>query len=130
MRRSQQLPKGDSPSLVTLTRSKQLALIPGYGLIWIIGAVSIWWFLQQLQAAARNLKAKETRNRAMVEAIPDMLFRYSREGVYLDAEIKSGAPIPHGNIIGQKVTNVLPADIAETLMQAIKRAISSGEMQS
>lgn len=34
------------------------------------------------------LRKNEARNRALVSTIPDMLFRYNREGIYLDAEVK------------------------------------------
>jgi diguanylate cyclase (GGDEF)-like protein/PAS domain S-box-containing protein len=84
------------------------------------------------------LRESEARNRALVEAMPDMLFRYSREGMYLDAEIKDNSRLStqlqrlfkDGNLIGQKITAVLSPGVAKLLMEAIGKAVATGELQA
>lgn len=120
-----------------LIKKRQLALLPGYAIFWTAGLGALWWFMRRLAASEQSLKQNLARNRAMVEAIPDMIFRYSRDGVYLDAEIKHDAKVAllikdklqEGGMTGQRIADVFPAEIAQTLLQAIDRTIRQREMQ-
>ncbi|MBM4235794.1 MAG: diguanylate cyclase [Firmicutes bacterium] len=84
-----------------------------------------------------QLKKSELRHRALVGAIPDLLFRYSSDGVYLDAVIKDAKLLHHKArqlhnskaLVGKSIAEVLPAEIAEKLMNGIIKALSSGEVQ-
>lgn len=84
-----------------------------------------------------NLRQSEARNRALVEAIPDILFRYNQRGDYLDVHIKdenmlhpsAKDAMKKGGLIGKNITEVLPTDIADILLDAIEMAIETGEPQ-
>lgn len=84
-----------------------------------------------------QLKESELRHRALVGAIPDLLFRYSSDGVYLDAVIKDEKLLHlkarqlynRKELVGNNVRAVLPEAIAETLLKGIKQVLSSGEIQ-
>lgn len=84
-----------------------------------------------------QLKKSELRHRALVEAIPDLLFRYNREGVYLDAEIKNEKLLHEkarqilksGSLVGKNITEVLPEKISAVLLNGIRQALSSKEIQ-
>lgn len=72
---------------------------------------------------------------AMLRAIPDTIFRMSRDGVYLDASIPEGAVLaapPYGEhgFLGRRVTDVLSPERAQMCMKAIEDACRTGQPQS
>lgn len=87
--------------------------------------------------AEEKMRENEARSRALVEAIPDMLFRYDQAGSYLDAQIKDINMLhpatrdiyKGGGLIGLNVRDVLPASTAELIIEMIQKAIKSGELQ-
>ena len=84
-----------------------------------------------------QLKESELRHRALVGAIPDLLFRYNSDGVYLDAVVKDEKLLHrkacqlHKSkaLVGKNIVEVLPEDLAETLLNGIRQVLSSGEIQ-
>jgi diguanylate cyclase (GGDEF)-like protein/PAS domain S-box-containing protein len=84
-----------------------------------------------------QLKESELRHRALVEAIPDLLFRYNSDGFYLDAVVKNKnllherAQKIYGNenLVGKNIVEVLPEGIAKILLNGIKETLSSGEIR-
>ncbi len=84
-----------------------------------------------------QLKESELRHRALVEAIPDLLFRYDSDGFYLDAVVtnknllheKAQKIYGNQNLIGKNIFEVLPEEIAKILLNGIKETLSSGEIR-
>jgi len=87
--------------------------------------------------AEEKMRENEARSRALVEAIPDMLFRYDQKGYYLDAQVKdvymlhpTACEIHSAEgLIDCNVLDVLPASTAELILEMIQKAIKSGELQ-
>src|SRR5437588_12211154 len=46
--------------------------------------------IENLKQQADELRKSEEKNRAMINAMPDIIFRHSRDGIYLDAKIPDG----------------------------------------
>ncbi len=121
----------------SLIHARSFSLLPGYGLIWIVGLIGIYLAVSRIQASSSALKDREARSRAMLQAIPDMFCRYSVDGRYLDIEIKENFPayelilekVKNNKFIGQDVASVLPIENAKKIIGAIKDAVSTGEMQ-
>ena len=89
------------------------------------------------QRVEDTLRQSEARNRALVEAIPDILFRYNQWGDYLDIQAKdqnmlhpmAKDAMEQGDLIGKNLTEFLPTEIADLLLEAIEKAIETGEPQ-
>ncbi|MEW6249154.1 MAG: PAS domain S-box protein [Planctomycetota bacterium] len=87
-------------------------------------------------ARGRTLQAlrdSETRNRAIVAAIPDLVFRQRRDGVYLDVRASDPAllAVPQADLVGRSIRELpLPAAFIEQVMAAIERTLASGELQT
>ena len=66
----------------------------------------------------------EARNSAMLRAIPDLMFVLLRDGTYLDYHARDPKRllVPPDTFIGQRVRDVMPAEIADMLMDALERA--------
>jgi PAS domain S-box-containing protein len=80
-----------------------------------------------------NLTASlhEAHNQAVLNVIPDLMFRIRRDGTYLDA--RSDRPedlaLPPEAMIGHTVYELLPPEIAQRRMHYVERALLTGEMQ-
>ena len=80
----------------------------------------------------RALRATEQRSRALLAAIPDNMFRVTRDGGYLDANIKDERylPVPAEELPRRNVREILPPDLAELVLSAVGRALDTGEPQT
>jgi PAS domain S-box-containing protein len=72
----------------------------------------------------------EERYRAMLDAIPDLMFRLDRQGYYLDFEGKQVVTQPREDIIGKHVTDLMPPDVAAVCLAAIRRTLETGQLQT
>jgi len=136
------LPPYDQPVSFTLTQVIRqywvwivlllLVLLLGWGFYWRMALMS-----RKIRQVADELKASETQSRALIAAIPDMLFRYDREGNYLDIEVKEHSLMmiktrdlyQKNELVGKNICDVLPSQIAENLLDRIKRAIDKNRLQ-
>jgi len=116
-------------SIVTVQASA-LALHDGHGNL--IGFASINRDITEQLQAEENLRASEQRNRALLNAIPDLMFLLTPDGVFLDYKADSSGDLilPPEAFLNRNVSEVLPPHLAEqviTNMEALKR---THEMQT
>jgi PAS domain S-box-containing protein len=80
----------------------------------------------------RALRATQQRSRALLDAIPDNMFRIRRDGSYLDANIKNERylPIPADQLPYRNVREILPPGIAELVIGAVERALDTRQPQT
>ena len=78
--------------------------------------------------SVQALRASERRNRALLDAIPDYMFRISRDGIYLDYHTHSpnDALTADGGIVGKHISAVLPPPVAAQLTTVIERVVETG----
>ena len=77
--------------------------------------------------ALDQLQKSENRNRVLVNAIPDMIFRVSKDGIFLDYKgNKDDLYFPPEVFLGKSVYDVLPLEVAEQCMISISRAPKGG----
>lgn len=81
--------------------------------------------------AEEALRRSEAKNRALLSAIPDLIIRLTKDGTYLDAIPARGVdtladPI---DMIGKKIYDALPLQVAQHWMQYVERALATGESQ-
>jgi PAS domain S-box-containing protein len=77
-------------------------------------------------------RVMESRSEALLEALPDSVFRLTRDGIYLDFRARDAEHylIEGESFIGTSIRDALPPDVAEGVMQAAERAFENGEMQA
>ncbi len=85
--------------------------------------------------AEGDLRQNEARSEALFAAIPDLVFRVNRDGVYLDARGARDSHLrihsePYSYTIGKSMYDVLPEPVARSIHEAIRRALDSGQMQA
>lgn len=84
---------------------------------------------RQLEA---ELKASQAHTSAILEALPDMVFVMDYDGTYLDYKGSPGeAPIaPPDQFLGKAVYNFMPGELGERILDKVRSALDSGEIQS
>lgn len=87
--------------------------------------------ITERKQAEAQLRASEARNRAIIEALPDLLVRVRRDGLYLDYIPAQDTPeIFAASRIGQYLADVLPPALVQRQLQAIERALATDQLQS
>jgi PAS domain S-box-containing protein len=81
--------------------------------------------------AEKSLRESEARNRAILNALPDLMFVYYRDGTYLDYHAIDPDVLyaPPEQFLGKKIQDILPAEAASAILALIEQAINTGEMQ-
>ncbi len=87
---------------------------------------------KKAEEAARQ---SEARSETLLAALPDLVFRLNRAGVYLDTRgdlqrrLRSfDQPLDH--VIGRSMYELIPLPVAALIHQKIQAALDSGEVQS
>jgi PAS domain S-box-containing protein len=77
-----------------------------------------------------SLRESEARNRAIADAVPDLLFQLTPDGVYLDYRARdiSNLFVPPEAFLGKNMRDVLPAEVAAGAQSAITEALSAGRL--
>ena len=73
-----------------------------------------------------KLRHSETRNRAIVSALPDLLFRLDAQGTVLD--FQTGNPqdllLPPSAFLNRRIADILPSTVAQPAMAALANALA------
>ncbi|MBE9054242.1 PAS domain S-box protein, partial [Nostocales cyanobacterium LEGE 11386] len=77
-----------------------------------------------------QLRESEARYQAILAAIPDLMFRISRDGQYLDLKAEgANVTLPKEEIVGRNMRDILPGDVAAISQEAIAKTLDSGTLQ-
>ncbi|MFM9265731.1 PAS domain S-box protein [Tychonema sp. BBK16] len=81
--------------------------------------------------AEAELRKSEATNRALLNAIPDMMFRCRADGTIVDFKPAKDLRnfIPENIFLGKKVPDILPPTFAEKILSGNKQAIENGDIQ-
>ncbi len=80
---------------------------------------------RELEIAQQILQESEARNRAILKALPDLIFVCDKNGTYLDYYAKNP-----NDFLGKTIDETLPSKVAQPLMHGIAQAYQTGEIQS
>jgi PAS domain S-box-containing protein len=85
-----------------------------------------------LKNTEEALRHSEARTRALLDAIPDMIFEFRRDGTILQfISSSTNRPLlPPEQFLEKKIMDVLPASVANQTMFAIERALDSGHVHA
>jgi diguanylate cyclase (GGDEF)-like protein/PAS domain S-box-containing protein len=85
--------------------------------------------LRQEHWTVEALCQSQARNLAFLQAIPDLIARISRSGIYLDVVPSPGFKHINEHTIGRHLREVLPLETADTHLDRIEAAFASREPQ-
>jgi len=87
--------------------------------------------ITERKRAEEALRESEERNRAMLNALPDMIFVFNRDYVFTDfrASETDKLLLPSELFIGKHVSEVLPPDLIRITRENIDSVFATGEMK-
>lgn len=87
--------------------------------------------VSELNRLTKSLQKSERETKALLELIPDLIFRINSRGEILDfSGTKSELYFQKADIIGKTTSEVLPGDIANLVNKKIALTLSSNEIQT
>jgi PAS domain S-box-containing protein len=88
--------------------------------------------ITERKAAEDDLRQSEATNRAVLSAMPDLMFRISGDGVFLSTnrDIDRRFFVPPDEFLGKAVGEVLPEHLAKLVMEYVGRTLRTGEIQT
>jgi PAS domain S-box-containing protein len=95
----------------------------------MIGTVGSARSVTEHRRAEEALRESEARNRALLNALPDVIFLFDRNGVFLDYHAADPAALlaPPESFLGKPLAEVLSAEIAEMTMAHIEEIARCGK---
>ena len=98
----------------------------------IVGSLGMLQNITNRKQVEKALQDSESKNRALLNAIPDLMVRIRSDGQYLDykapREFKSG--YLSDKIVGANIFDVLPLQVAHQWMYFLRKALQTGESQT
>jgi PAS domain S-box-containing protein len=78
------------------------------------------------------LRESEARLRALLAALPDLMFRLDRDGIIVDykADRLDDLMVPPEAFLGRTVSETLPPDVAGAITAAMERVLGSGTSET
>lgn len=98
----------------------------------LIGYASINRDITEQLQTEEHLRVSEQRNRAILSAIPDLMFLLDADGVFLDYKTDASGDllIPPEFFLGRKAVDVLPPPLAEQVMTHLDTIKRTHEIQT
>jgi PAS domain S-box-containing protein len=95
----------------------------------VIGVNTVLQDITERKRTEQALRESGERNRAMLRALPDMIFLQSKEGVYLDYHVKDRRDLvmQPDQFLGHNMREVFPPDMAVKFENAFEQALHSDE---
>ncbi len=87
--------------------------------------------IASLKQRAEDLHQSEAKNRALLNAIPDLIFWFSRKGIFLyyKPSRKDELSWSSNELIDKKVSEILPENAAKQYLQYIDEALETGDIK-
>ncbi len=87
---------------------------------------------ERVLAMESDLRQSESRNSALLSAVPDAIFRIRRDGIVLDytASSTSVTNYSEGQIKNTPISNILPEQLIEDAMACIGQTLRTREIQT
>ncbi len=99
----------------------------------VSGTIAVITNLTDILRAEEKLRQSEARNRAFLDAIPDLIFRLDDSGQVIDFKSNNTDQFLHGIAdpqIGKNISSFLPAKVAEKVIDNIETVLQTGKPQS
>jgi len=86
---------------------------------------------EELRQQYKDLDHIQTQNQALLKAIPDLMLRLSKQGIFLDYKQASNFPLfaEPKHFLGKSIFDIFPEDFSQNALRHIQQAILSGDIQ-
>ncbi len=95
-----------------------------------LGSLVVLRDITKRKRAEEALRESDATGRAILDAIPDLIFQISKDGVLLEYKgIVKGSYWKPEDILGKNINDILPPEVARLNMKYLKRTLEDGEIQ-
>ncbi|MGL5081581.1 MAG: ATP-binding protein, partial [Microcoleaceae cyanobacterium] len=87
--------------------------------------------IQGLEHRAEALRQSESKNRALLNAIPDLMFRFSRAGIFLDFKVSRNSNLLESltKYLNKTVHDLFPQHVAQSYTNHIQETLKTHQIQ-
>lgn len=87
--------------------------------------------ITELHNAQQEIKSREAKIRAILDAIPDLMFIIDKDGVYLEMHNENPEHLmtPVEDILGRSLFELMPAPLNQNAYELIQQVLATGKMQ-
>jgi len=87
--------------------------------------------INDLKQTEATLCQSEAKNRALIQALPDLLIRMKQDGTYLDVHKSENVKLLNSSLVtaNSNLYTILPADKAQERMTYVEKALQTRELQ-
>ncbi|PSR17988.1 hypothetical protein C8255_09700 [filamentous cyanobacterium CCP3] len=91
----------------------------------------LWQALQEQQTLATSLSNREQQYQSLTQALPDLVIRFSAEGICLDCLLSANFEVYGGraDLLGKRLEDLLPSELATLRRKHIQRALRTRVLQ-
>lgn len=110
---------------------EMLIIISTYkGWLYVIITAPIIYLV--IRSILKKVYLAEKKNKAIIKAIPDLLFVVNNEGYFIDCVVNDESLLlmPRENFIGKSLWEVLPKEISKVAYEKIKLVLKHGGLES
>jgi signal transduction histidine kinase len=125
---TQRLAKGDLSQKIAIDSNDELAVLAG---AFNSMTDQLRNLIESLEQQTEDLRHSEAKNRALLNAIPDLMFRFSQDGIFLDFKAPRGDSYLQSSQawVGQPVSEVLPTEVATLCLEYVERTLKTQDIQ-
>jgi len=125
---TQHLAKGNLSQKIAIDSNDELAVLAG---AFNSMTDQLRNLIESLEQQTEDLRQSEAKNRALLNAIPDLMFRFSQDGIFLDFKAPRGDSFLQSSEawVGQPVSEVLPTEVAKLCLGYVERTLKTQDIQ-
>ncbi|MDJ0535529.1 MAG: ATP-binding protein [Xenococcaceae cyanobacterium MO_207.B15] len=125
-RATKQMALGDIKQKITIKSDDELAVLAHS----FNGMSSrLQQLISNLKNRAEDLRKSEVNNRALLNAIPDLMWRFNKQGTLIDTKITPDKKSLTAELLQKNVEEIFPGNVASQFRNSIKMALETNEIQ-
>ncbi len=123
---TKKITQGDFPQPINISSSNELAIL---GNSFNVMTRQLEELVGSLQHRAKYLRESEIKNHALLNAIPDLMWRFDSQGTLIDTKISSERRSLTAELLQKNVKEIFPPEVAIRFQKSINQALKTGEIQ-
>ncbi len=123
---TKKIAQGDFSQPINISSSDELAIL---GNSFNVMTRQLEELVSSLQHRAEYLRENEIKNHALLNAIPDLMWRFDSQGTLIDTKISSERRSLTAELLQKNVKQIFPPVVAIRFQKSITTALETGKIQ-